>query len=255
MLTEDLIKFGLTYKEATVYLTLLELGPAVVSDIAKKTKTNRSTTYVLLEALVNKGLLSISEKNKVKVYNASAPERLIKYLEDTVQKYTELVGVAHGILPELKSMYVGTGPKPKVQFFEGLEGIKTAYEDTLTAKETIRAFASIEDMHNTLKDYFLEYYKRRAAKKIKIRAIFPDTPEAKERIKSNTEEMREALLVPSDRYAFSPEINIYNNKIVFMSLLEKFALIIESKELADSFKRIYELSWNEARRLDQEIKK
>lgn len=236
-------------------MSLLELGPSVVSDIARKTKTNRSTTYVLLESLVNKGLVSISEKNKIKLYNPSSPERLIKYLEDTVQKYTELVGVAHGILPELKSMYVGVGPKPRVQFFEGHEGIKTAYEDTLSSKETIRAYASIENMHQVLADYFPEYYRRRAAKKINIRAIFPDTKEARERIKYNKEEMREAYLVPSSRYAFSPEINIYENKIVFMSLVEKFALVIESKELADALKKVFELSWNEARRLDQDVKK
>jgi sugar-specific transcriptional regulator TrmB len=253
MLIEELIRFGLSYKEAKVYLSLLEVGTSIVSDIAKKTKTNRSTTYVLLESLVNKGLVSVSEKNKVKLYTPSSPERLIQYLQDSVQKYTQLVGVAHGILPELKSIYVGVGPKPKVQFFEGLEGIKTAYEDTLTSKEAIRAYASIESMHNALQDYFPEYYKRRASKKINIRAIFPDTKEARERVKYNKEEMREAMLVSSEHYGFSPEINIYDNKIVFMSLVEKFALIIESRELADALKKAFELSWNEARRQNQTL--
>ena len=130
----------------------------------------------------------------------------VQFLEESVKKYTELVGVAHGLLPELKAMYVGVGPKPKVQFFEGLEGIKTAYEDTLTAQETIRAYASIENMHKALPGYFPEYYQRRSKKKIKIRAIFPDTPEARERITHNKDEGREALLVSSDKYAFSPEI-------------------------------------------------
>jgi sugar-specific transcriptional regulator TrmB len=252
MLIEDLIKFGLSYREAKIYLSLLESGTSVVSDIAKKTSTNRSTTYVLLESLTNRGLVSISERNKVKLYSPATPERLIQYLQDSVQKYTELVGIARSILPELKSIYVGVGPKPKVQFFEGLEGIKTAYEDTLTSKETIRAYASIENMHSALGDYFPEYYRRRAGKKIRIRAIFPDTPEARERTTHNINEARESLLVPKDKYAFSPEINIYDNKIVFMSLVEKFALIIESKELADALKKAFELSWDQAKKLHEE---
>lgn len=250
-LADKLEKFGLTDKEARVYLALLEIGTAIVSDVAKKAGVNRSTAYVLLESLVKRGLVGITERKNIRLYTASQPERLIHLLEDNVKKYTELVGLAHSLLPELKSMYVGSGPKPKIQFFEGAEGIKTAYEDTLTAKETIRAYASIENMHAALPGYFPEYYKRRAKKKIHIRAIFPDTPEAKERLKHNKEEERTAYLVSADKYGFSPEINIYDNKIVFMSLIEKFALIVESEELVGALKKAFELSWEQAKHLNQ----
>ena len=54
---------------------------------------------------------------------------------------------------------------------------------------------------------------------------------------------------------FSPEINIYDNKIIFMSWQEKFSLIIESQELADAFKKIFDLSWQEAKRLDKLCRK
>ncbi len=252
MLIEKLEKFGLSNKEAKVYLSLLELGTSVVSDVAKKSQINRSTAYVLLEALAKYGLVSISERKNVRLYTPAPPERIIQLLEESVKKYTELVGTAHNILPELKSMYVGVGPKPKVQFLEGVEGIKTAYEDTLTATETIRAYASIDDMHATIPGYFPEYYQRRAAKGVKIRAIFPDTPEAKDRIKFNKEEARVAFLVPKDNYGFTPEINVYDNKIIFMSLVERYALIIESAELADALKKMFELSWKEAERLNHE---
>lgn len=253
MLVEKLEKFGLSRKEATIYLALLELGSSHVQEIAKKANINRSTTYVLLDSLVNHGLVSTATKAGIKMYTPAPPERLIQFLEESVKRYTELVGIAHSVLPELKAMYVGVGPKPKVQFFEGLEGIKTAYEDTLTSQETIRAYASIENMHKALPDYFPEYYQRRARKKIKIRAIFPNTQEAQERIQHNKKEAREALLVPRDKYAFSPEINIYDDKIVFMSLVEKFSLIIESQELADALKKAFELSWQEAKRLNGEF--
>lgn len=243
MLTEKLEKFGFSAKEAKVYLSLLELGTSVVSDVSKKAQIKRSTTYALLEALSKHGLVSISERRNIRLYTPAPPERIVQLAEESVRKYTELVGIGYSLLPELKSMYVGVGPKPKVQFFEGSEGIKTAYEDSLTSNETIRAYASIENMHLALPDYFPSYYKRRAEKGIHIRAIFPDTSEARERVKYNKNEERTSHLVPKDQYGFSPEINIYDNKIVFMSLVEKFALIIESKELADALKKAFELSW------------
>lgn len=251
MIEETLSKFGLSTKEAKVYVALLQLGSSPVSEIAKKASIKRSTTYILLEALAQRGLVGITDRSSVRLYNPAPPERLVHYLEETSRKYSELIGIAKSILPELKSIYSGVGPKPKVQFFEGSEGLETAYEDTLSSSETIRAYASIENMHKALPHYFPEYYRRRAAKNISIRAIFPNTVEARDRIKYNTLERREAYLVPKEKYAFSPEINIYDNKIVFMSLIERFALVIESKELADALKKAFELSWETAKRLSE----
>ena len=145
---QQLEKLGFSPKESDVYLALLELGTAAVSDVAKRANINRSTTYIILDSLAERGLVSTSENQNIKFFSVTPPERLLQYMQDLVKKNTELVGLAHNLLPELKSLYIGVGPKPRVQFFEGTEGLKTAYEDTLTSKETIRAYASIE---NTIK--------------------------------------------------------------------------------------------------------
>lgn len=256
MLEETLQKFGLSDKEAGTYLAALELDTATVTEISKKSNINRSTTYVLLDSLKKKGLIStVGEKeDEVMLFTAVSPERLLQLAEESAKRYTELVGIAQNILPELRSMHKGDKKKPRVRYFEGVEGLVSAYEDTLTSTETIRAYASIENMHKAIPNYFPEYYKRRAGKDIAIRAVHPDTKEARERAKHDVEEARDSALVQKEKYNFSPEINIYDNKILFMSLVEKFALIIESTELADAFKKIFELSWQEAKRIDKEIR-
>jgi hypothetical protein len=109
-------------------------------------------------------------------------------------------------------------------------------------------------MHKVLPDYFPQYYKRRAGKNIKIKAIFPDTPAARKRAKHNKEEARETFLIPREKYAFSPEINIYDNKIMIASWREKLGIIIESTEIADAMKKVYELAWVQAKRLDEALR-
>lgn len=252
---EQLTHFDLTEKEAEAYLALLGFGTATARDVSRDSGLNRSTAYVLLEALVKKGLASISQNDKNRFYTASPPERLIQALEDKAKQAKEKLGDARNLLPELKSIYVGVGPKPKVTFYEGDQGIESVYEDTLLSSETIRAFASIESMHEALPHYFPQYYKRRASKGIFIRSIHPDTPEAYERTKFDDEEARDSALVPKEEYNFSPEINIYDNKLVFMSLKERFGLIIESEEITAAMKKIFELSWAEAKRLNSKVKK
>lgn len=248
--------FNFSEKEAAVYLALLELETATATQIADQSQINRSTVYVIIEALQKRGLISINkEEDSITKYVASPPERLLQLAEEETKRYQNLVGQIHTVLPELKSRYRGDKPRPKVRLYEGKEGLISAYEDTLTASETIRAYASIENMHKALPGYFPDYYKRRANKGIAIRSVFPNTEEARQRSTHNNEERRESVLVPAVEYSFSPEINIYDNKIVFMSLVEKFSLIIESKELADALKKVFELSWKEAVRLDNQSKK
>ena len=42
---------------------------------------------------------------------------------------------------------------------------------------------------------------------------------------------------------FTPEINIYNDKMLVASWKEKIAVIIESKELADLQRIIFKIAW------------
>ena len=57
-LKNGLKELGFSEKESEVYLAMLELGPAAVQDIAKKAGVNRSTTYVMIESLKRRGLIS-----------------------------------------------------------------------------------------------------------------------------------------------------------------------------------------------------
>ena len=77
---------------------------------------------------------------------------------------------------------------------------------------------------------------------------------AEERAKHNKEEMRTAVLVPKDKYCFSPEINIYDNKVMIASWREKLGIIIESEEIADAMKKIYELAWLGAKSIGKKQK-
>ena len=51
-------ELGLAEKEAKVFLASLELGSSAVQEIAKKAEINRATTYVIIEKLMKKGLMS-----------------------------------------------------------------------------------------------------------------------------------------------------------------------------------------------------
>jgi sugar-specific transcriptional regulator TrmB len=246
----DLQSFGFSEKESNVYVALLELGKGTVTKISQKAGINRTTGYDILGSLVNKKLANVSGKEPKQEYIAEPPTAIAEYLKRQISQTEECIKKAKEIEPELTSLYAIKN-RPRIRFYEGTDGLEHVYEDTLTSSEPIRAYATVDDMHNALPKYFPDYYKRRAEKNISIRAIVPETPVGRERTTHDIEEKREIAFVPADKYYFSPEINIYDNKVMIASWREKLGIIIESEEIADAMKKIYELAWSEAKRLDK----
>lgn len=251
-LKKSLEFIGFSEKEILVYLALLSLGKGTVSLISRKAGINRPTAYHILASLEAKELVRVSGKEPKQEYVAQSPDQIEKILEKKLEEDKLSIEEARKIIPELKSMH-NVNDRPKISFYEGGEGLERVYEDTLTSSEPIRAYANVENMHFGLPGYFPLYYKRRTKKGISIRAIIPDSETGRERKALDQKEKRETALVPVKDFNFTPEINIYDNKIMIASWKEKLGIIIESTEIADAMKRIYELAWAEAKRLDQKI--
>lgn len=252
--SSQLQRFGLNAKEASVYLALLELGePVAVTPVSKRAKINRTTTYDILLTLEKKNLVINHVHKKLHYYSAEKPEKLIAYLKERARRLLERAEEVETLLPELKSIHNAIPNKPRVQFFEGVEGLLHVYEDTLTSSEEIRAYASDQANQAAVPGYFPKYYHRRTAKKIPIRAIFPDSPQDRERHALDKIELRKSLLVPKSVMNFTPEINFYDNKIMIADWKEKLGIIIESEEIANVFKQSFDLAWEAAKKHHEKL--
>lgn len=254
MILETLRKIGFTEKEARVYMQLIRLGAQPVSTIAAKAEINRTTTYDIIESLIKKGLISSIKKDGITYFKALDPKNLLNYLErekvEQTKKIEKQQKEISALLPALISLENPESTKPKVSFYEGEKGLRQAYEDTLTSSETILAYANVETMHEGLPNFFPEYYNRRGVEnKIHIKAICPDNKISIERHKKDKKENRESILIPQKEYDFSPEINIYDDKVLIASWREKMAIIIKSKEIADFHKKMYKLCWAQAKKI------
>lgn len=246
-------QLGLSQKEASLYMASLELGVAsAVATIARKANINRTTAYDILGEMVRKGILVSNLKGKTRYYEALPPVKLIAYLQEQSEKFARLADQANEILPELNAHYRASG-RPRVYFYEGDEGLIRVYEETLNSSEEILAYASDQANQDAIPWYFPKYYARRAAKKIPIRALFPDTPKDRERHKLDAQELRKSRLLPKDKMDFTPEINFFDNKIMIADWKEKFGIIIESPEIAKVFKQSFELAWEAAEKYHEEI--
>ncbi|MFH1564358.1 MAG: helix-turn-helix domain-containing protein [bacterium] len=252
----SLQNFGLSDKEAKVYQTLLELGPQTVISVTKQAGVNRTTGYFVLESLQQKGLVGLTQKRKRVLYSANDPEIISHYVAKQTKEWQERLSQINKIIPELRAIYQKPTSKPTVRYYEGIDGLKNIYEDSLLCKEKhIRSYTSTEKLKDIMGDYAEQYFIRRAQNNIFIRSIATAEPYGFHLKKVQKKFLREVRLMPREKYAITPEIYIYDNKVSYIDLAEKFGVVTESDEIAKAEKKIYELAWEAAKKYDGEEEK
>ena len=103
MLESELIAFGLTLREATVYMVMLSLGEAPASVIAKRSGLQRLTTYSTLDHLLKMNLITFYEKRSKRFYRACSPHSFLKYCDDQIISIQSKRARLEQILPKLSS--------------------------------------------------------------------------------------------------------------------------------------------------------
>jgi len=229
-------QFGLKPREIKVYLACLELGLTSVLEIAKKTSLKRPTVYDILEVLKSKGLVSQSVKGKKRFFFAEEPEKLTKLIEEKRVMLEQ-------IMPALKSMHNVAGSKPVIRYYEGQDGLRQVYRDTLNYQGELVAFVTENIIQKLGKRFADEYIQKRKKAKITVRVIGPDTDEIKEYKKTDRQYLKKTRMVDQKKFPFTIEMNVYGNKLAFMSFKEEMGIIIESNEIANNMKLLFELAW------------
>ena len=245
---EMLQGLGLKPQETQIYLACLQLGLSPVSPIAAKADIQRTASYKILDHLHREGVVSFVEKGGKKHYSAVTLEQLKHLQIEKIKRF-------EAVIPELKVLEKTVVPRPKVQFFEGPEGIKTALSDTLNqpkGSEFIAYFAG-EGYYQQDPAFAERYVRERAKRGIRVRCLAPDTPATRAWSKHDKEQLRTTLLVPANKFPFSNEFDIYGNKVAIISLKDEFlAVIIESESIAKTQRMIFDLAWLGAKSLNKQ---
>lgn len=231
-------KFGLTDKEARVYVALFELGNSVVTDVAKRAGVNRSTAYVLIEALLHRGLISVSERRGVKIFSAVAPDKLTEIAQSKYSEASELLKVSKELAEDLKKLKKSDVAisRTKVNVFEGKEGVKVVEQDLAATKHPISAV--ITGSADKLAIF------ERVNGKAKI--ILEDSPATRSALKDLKSSKQDFLL--SSEIDGDYSLAIYGNKVNFISHDNDSSFIIESPQFARAVLNLYNLVQNRAKK-------
>lgn len=245
MIERTLQSLGWSDKQIKVYLALLRLGPSPVRKIGLEAEINRGTTYDILKALREQGVVSYYHKKTRQYFVAEDPVRLLEAVDAKVEGLQNARSMVERIVPQMRSLYAKGGERPVVKSYEGVEGVRLVLQDVLSASaetEPAEYYAySAPEVRSRIYEALPQFTKKRINAKIKTKVIGREVDDGQthgldERKSISAED------APSDTYMF-----IYAGKVAYVSSNgagESVGMIIENDGIYHVQKQLFESLWN-----------
>lgn len=234
-----LLQLGLSDKEAATYLALLEIGSSTVNPIAKRAGIKRTSVYNFIDHLISLGLVTQTEIRGRMHYQAQPPSRLVALQRERLQNLEQS-------LPEFMSIFNAVKDKPRVSYYEGVDQVKNIFwEETKCSSELVAVWSGQEVTDLIGSQELARIDKIRRQKGIAVRVV---------RIRDKDSSFRPFREQPGSnrqlRYApegtvFPIAFTVYDTgKVSFVSSQkEAFGILIESQELAQAMRVLFEALW------------
>ncbi len=235
---------GLDEKEVEVYLALLSIKAGRVSLIARAAKQSRSHTYLVLQSLEEKGLVSHVEQGKVLQFIAEPPHRLVDYAKNREQEWKETQSLLEGALPLLKTLtpnFVGT---PRVTVLHGIDGMKQVYRDIL--QNEFCGLFNAERAEQVFGGNIVHMLLGKEAQ-LHARDLLVDNGGAKKWLNEVIQnEHYEVRLLPKETQ-FGTDTVIFGDSVALFAYdSENTIILIENKNIHDTFQTFFEALWSQS---------
>mgnify|MGYP001561312451 CR=1 FL=1 len=245
-----LINLGLSSEETAIYLSLLNNGPQSASSLSSSSKVKRTYVYAVTKSLASLGLVKEEKKGKTTIFIPLSPDHLLTLAEDQKQKSILAARNLENLLPSLKTKFAHQETKPVVTYYEGIEGIKKIYLDTLNLSLNNELFALVETskVHPDIYQWVTKHYaSKRITAGIRVKAIVASGPKTETYTQLNKAELRETKVIDSKNFPFEHEINVYGHKLAIINHNKKtspLGIIIENEYIATTFRSWFNLTWS-----------
>jgi sugar-specific transcriptional regulator TrmB len=242
-LEQALAEIGIDGNRARFYLAALELGEAPIAAVSHQAGIGRTNAYEVVERLTADGLISRIQRGAKVFVQAQDPFVILRRIEEHRRLAADLV-------PQLRLLHHRAGSKPRVRYFEGVEGIKEVLYDTLTCKsgELRGVLAMAELLETPGVDVMNKYVAARIKAGLSLRVIRSVSRET-DAIWPESQAHRRQLRYAPASLDFGMTSYIYDDKVAYVSSRrEHFALCVQSEEFAAFQTAMFEGLWMAAGR-------
>ena len=248
----ELIKFGLSENQASIYLLLIQHGELRIQEIANLTQIPRSSVYEHLRVLFELGL---AEKQVGEKFIGIKPYPLgsMKHgLNEKLQQLQIQLDNLENIEKAIKLLPGNKSAKPTVvRYYEGVSGARQLLWNTLGAKDTVLVYSAWGRGRYVGIKFYKSFVRESRERQMKEKVLVNPTNHFLDSIRkyAGTSIGR---TIPQDVRALSQDIIlikgdtfIYNNVFaqVYLHDAEITGFEIESSSFAETQRSIFETLW------------
>jgi sugar-specific transcriptional regulator TrmB len=234
---EELLNYGLSEKEANVYIICLKTGEATANRISELSNYPRSTTYDILERLKNLGLISTCIVDNKTNFIANSPKTLLVLLDEKKESISHL-------LPHLENMYNQLGEKPKAEVFQGKKALIKIFDEVLSNAKELLVMGSQGNALEKIGYHPEKFRMKRVENQIKIKQILEDSKEARAVPQDELTQVKYLRIFDKSKEGtFIYDDYVYH--IIFQ--YEISAIKIKSEEHADAMRIMFNEMWKKSK--------
>lgn len=238
---------GISDDAGRVYLACLKLGSASVVELSKQVNIPRATVYLLLNELKMYNLISETVVGKRKRIVAENPQNLIDIARGQKQKLSATIDELEQNMTQIMSLYSSKVDKPKIKLYEGVEGVKQIYEDTLNYSEIlVQCFT--QDGIKLMGGYLDKYFKRLKRREIITREIVSDSPLDREYQRTMATSRNKIVCMPV-KYGTNTDFMVYGDNVSMITYRggQPVGVVISDPEIARFHRINFEVFWKAAK--------
>ncbi len=240
-----LTQLELSELEAKLYLTLLQTGPISVRELAANIDIKRTTAYLYIDQLVEKGLVIKLIKGSSKLIAAEEPTNLeglvrkkVDQAKDIQEKLPSILKTIETSLPHGKD--IGDA---EIKYYKGKNGVKKIYEEALKSKE-LRSYVNIEEIVQVFPENFELFnnaFKQNPG--LVMYEICEDSSKAKERIGTSSKKHLYKIL-PKEMKFSAQDILIYKDTIAIIHFKDSInGIVLKNEDLYNNFRLLFDFVW------------
>ncbi len=235
-----LTQFSFTEQEAEVYIACLTLGPAKLTDIAKKVGKNRTAVYFHARNLVQKGFLKETKRGRLLRFTPVAPSAVSAQFERLTDDFKRHV-------PQLEALNKIDTDTPIITVLESRTGYKKIYEDitSLPEKSMFRVLEGRHALQGELslltQEEWFDFFKKTVDKKIETKALFtkemlrlPGAAFPKKTVDMFKQRIWHIRSTSESNLPFQDLIFIYGNSTSFLFPQSSLVVTIKHRGITDA---------------------
>lgn len=229
-----------------IYIELLKDKSLSARMLAEILDIPRPSIYDHIRSLKKKNLILEKRQDGKMFFVANDPNRISELLDQKEEEFGQAKKIFKNILPKIKS----SSPtlEPKIQFFSGIEGIKSIQNDILWARnsETYTLWPTQKIIDLVGPEYLAWHNRRRKEENISVK-VLRQGPKMNIKkypfLKEGSEFLRTTKYLPNDT-GIQMSYWIYGDKVAFFDASpELYGFIVSSKSFAHLMKINFGSMW------------